>query len=56
MVVGENKSVCPQITQWMEYENKIWLCINVDTDDQDYTGPFENYLQAAQEAYLQFFG
>jgi len=56
MVACENKMACPKITQWTEHTNKIWLRIDANTDNQDYTGPFENYLQAAQEAYRQFFG
>jgi hypothetical protein len=55
MVACENKMACPEITKWTEHKDKIWLRINANTDNQDYTGPFENYLQAAQEAYRLFF-
>jgi hypothetical protein len=56
IVACEHKEFYPNISHWTEHRNKIWFRINKNTDDQDYTGPFENYLEAAQEAYLQFTG
>lgn len=55
IVACERKASCPEITNWTAHQNKIWFRVNHETDDQEYFGPFDNHLAAAQEAYRQFF-